>query len=202
MNWAAVGSTPFRRFKHFTHEGGISSPLIVQLARGDRGEPARRDRTAAGARHRHHGDGDGGDWREVSERVQGPRDSADGGRQSAAGARRPSAQPAATRSSGSTKGTAPCVRATGRSSRCIPRRGSCTTSPPIASSATTSRPSIPDIVKTALGRVGRVGQTDERGSLAGSGAASVGRRRTGPWRTAGRRRSQERRTNALRGVSL
>lgn len=36
-----------------------------------------------------------------------------------------------------------------------------------------------------VGRVGRVGQTDERGSLAGSGATSVGRQRTGPGRTAG-----------------
>ena len=34
MNWAAVGNTPFRRFKHFTHEGGISSPLIVHWPRG------------------------------------------------------------------------------------------------------------------------------------------------------------------------
>jgi arylsulfatase len=34
MNWAAVSATPFRRFKHFTHEGGISSPLIVSWPRG------------------------------------------------------------------------------------------------------------------------------------------------------------------------
>jgi arylsulfatase len=34
MNWAAVGNTPFRRFKHFTHEGGISSPLIMHWPRG------------------------------------------------------------------------------------------------------------------------------------------------------------------------
>ena len=27
--WATVSNTPFREFKHFTHEGGISSPLIV-----------------------------------------------------------------------------------------------------------------------------------------------------------------------------
>ena len=33
MNWAAVGNTPFRRFKHFTHEGGIASPLIVHWPR-------------------------------------------------------------------------------------------------------------------------------------------------------------------------
>jgi arylsulfatase len=29
MNWAHLGNTPFRRFKHFTHEGGIATPLIV-----------------------------------------------------------------------------------------------------------------------------------------------------------------------------
>jgi arylsulfatase A-like enzyme len=34
MNWAALGSTPFRRFKHFTHEGGIASPLIAHWPRG------------------------------------------------------------------------------------------------------------------------------------------------------------------------
>ena len=34
MNWAALGSTPFRRFKHFTHEGGIATPLIVHWPRG------------------------------------------------------------------------------------------------------------------------------------------------------------------------
>ena len=27
--WATVSNTPFRMFKHFTHEGGISTPLIV-----------------------------------------------------------------------------------------------------------------------------------------------------------------------------
>jgi arylsulfatase len=34
MNWAALGSTPFRRFKHFTLEGGIASPLIVHWPNG------------------------------------------------------------------------------------------------------------------------------------------------------------------------
>lgn len=29
-NWAHVSNTPFRRFKHWVHEGGIASPLIVQ----------------------------------------------------------------------------------------------------------------------------------------------------------------------------
>jgi arylsulfatase A-like enzyme len=32
MNWAALTTTPFRRFKHFTHEGGISTPLIAHRA--------------------------------------------------------------------------------------------------------------------------------------------------------------------------
>jgi arylsulfatase len=34
MNWAALGTTPFRRFKHFTLEGGISVPLVVHWPRG------------------------------------------------------------------------------------------------------------------------------------------------------------------------
>jgi arylsulfatase len=34
MNWATLGSTPFRRFKHFTHEGGIAVPLIAHWPRG------------------------------------------------------------------------------------------------------------------------------------------------------------------------
>jgi arylsulfatase len=34
MNWAALGNTPFRRFKHFTLEGGISTPLIVHWPAG------------------------------------------------------------------------------------------------------------------------------------------------------------------------
>jgi arylsulfatase A-like enzyme len=34
MNWAALTTTPFRRFKHFTHEGGVSTPLIAHWPRG------------------------------------------------------------------------------------------------------------------------------------------------------------------------
>jgi arylsulfatase len=34
MNWAALTTTPFRRFKHFTHEGGIATPLIAHWPRG------------------------------------------------------------------------------------------------------------------------------------------------------------------------
>lgn len=33
-NWARVSNTPFREFKHWTHEGGISTPLIAHWPRG------------------------------------------------------------------------------------------------------------------------------------------------------------------------
>jgi arylsulfatase A-like enzyme len=38
--WANVSDTPFREYKHWTHEGGISTPLIVHWPRGV--EPSRR----------------------------------------------------------------------------------------------------------------------------------------------------------------
>jgi arylsulfatase len=34
QNWANTGNTPFRMFKHWVHEGGISSPLIVHWPEG------------------------------------------------------------------------------------------------------------------------------------------------------------------------
>jgi arylsulfatase A-like enzyme len=33
-NWANVSNTPFREYKHWTHEGGISTPLIVHWPEG------------------------------------------------------------------------------------------------------------------------------------------------------------------------
>jgi arylsulfatase A-like enzyme len=42
--WATVSNTPFRMYKHFVHEGGISTPLIVHWPRGIR-EPGRLERT-------------------------------------------------------------------------------------------------------------------------------------------------------------
>jgi arylsulfatase A-like enzyme len=33
-NWANVSNTPFREYKHWMHEGGISTPLIVHWPRG------------------------------------------------------------------------------------------------------------------------------------------------------------------------
>jgi arylsulfatase len=34
MTWATLNNTPFFRYKHFTHEGGISTPLIAQWPAG------------------------------------------------------------------------------------------------------------------------------------------------------------------------
>jgi arylsulfatase len=34
QSWATLNNTPFRRYKHFTHEGGISTPLIVHWPTG------------------------------------------------------------------------------------------------------------------------------------------------------------------------
>lgn len=34
INWANVSSTPFREYKHYTHEGGIATPLIVRWPKG------------------------------------------------------------------------------------------------------------------------------------------------------------------------
>jgi arylsulfatase len=33
-NWATLANTPFRRYKHFTHEGGVSTPLIAHWPAG------------------------------------------------------------------------------------------------------------------------------------------------------------------------
>lgn len=34
QSWATLMNTPFRRYKHFTHEGGISTPLIIHWPAG------------------------------------------------------------------------------------------------------------------------------------------------------------------------
>lgn len=34
MEWATLNNTPFRSYKHFTHEGGIATPLIVHWPAG------------------------------------------------------------------------------------------------------------------------------------------------------------------------
>ena len=34
QSWATLSNTPLRRYKHFNHEGGIATPLIVHWPRG------------------------------------------------------------------------------------------------------------------------------------------------------------------------
>ena len=42
-NWANVSNTPFREYKHWTHEGGISTPLIVHWPDGFKDKNKIRD---------------------------------------------------------------------------------------------------------------------------------------------------------------
>ena len=37
-SWATLENTPFRRYKHFNHEGGIASPFIVHWPAGFSGQ--------------------------------------------------------------------------------------------------------------------------------------------------------------------
>jgi arylsulfatase len=39
MCWATLNNTPFRRYKHFVHEGGIATPLIAHWPAGIPAEP-------------------------------------------------------------------------------------------------------------------------------------------------------------------
>ena len=41
LGWANASNTPFRLYKHWVHEGGISTPLIAHWPRGIRGQPGR-----------------------------------------------------------------------------------------------------------------------------------------------------------------
>jgi len=45
-NWANASNTPFRRYKHWVHEGGISSPLIAHWPKGLKRPEADGDRPA------------------------------------------------------------------------------------------------------------------------------------------------------------
>jgi arylsulfatase A-like enzyme len=47
-NWANVSNTPFREYKHYSHEGGISSPLIVHWPKGFSGKGKAFRKTAQG----------------------------------------------------------------------------------------------------------------------------------------------------------
>lgn len=44
-DWANVSNTPFRLYKHYVHEGGISTPLVVSWPRGIKAKNELRDQT-------------------------------------------------------------------------------------------------------------------------------------------------------------
>ena len=48
-NWANVSNTPFKEYKHFSHEGGISSPLILHWPKGISGKGQNFRQTKEGA---------------------------------------------------------------------------------------------------------------------------------------------------------
>ena len=51
LDWANASNTPFREYKHWVHEGGISTPLIVHPA----GIKAKGELHPAVPPDRHHG---------------------------------------------------------------------------------------------------------------------------------------------------
>ena len=57
QSWATLANTPFRRYKHFTHEGGISTPLIVHWPAGIAEERNGKLEHAARPSRRPHADG-------------------------------------------------------------------------------------------------------------------------------------------------
>jgi arylsulfatase len=46
MEWANVSNTPFKMYKHWTHEGGIASPLIIYWPKGVKQKGAIRNQDA------------------------------------------------------------------------------------------------------------------------------------------------------------
>jgi arylsulfatase len=48
QSWATLENTPFRRYKHFNHEGGISTPFIVHWPKGLDLKSDRSDRSVRG----------------------------------------------------------------------------------------------------------------------------------------------------------
>ena len=139
MNWAAVTTTPFRRFKHFTHEGGICDAVHRALATRHSASSSQHAGPSTRTCHRPDADNPGRDGRTVSAGAQRPADPTDG-RGQLTSRRLPDVQsPGHTRFFGSTKATARFAQAGGNSSPGIRMRGSSMTSLPTASSATTSR---------------------------------------------------------------
>ena len=78
MNWAAVTTTPFRRFKHFTHEGGICDAVHRALATRHSASSSQHAGPSTRTCHRPDADNPGCDGRTVSAGAQRPADPPDG----------------------------------------------------------------------------------------------------------------------------
>ncbi len=139
--WANVSNTPFREYKHWVHEGGITTPLIAHWPAGieRHGELEAQpghliDLMATCV------DVAGADYPNGTQRQ---RHHADGRPQPGAGLPR-RGRSTGRRSTGSTKGIAPCVRGSGSSSPKGRREpGSCTTWNWTGRRCTTSRRRTP-----------------------------------------------------------
>jgi hypothetical protein len=150
MNWASLGNTPFRRFKHFTYEGGIAVPLVVHWPQGI---PAgRRNAVVQGAGHSAHG------RRQPASGPHGP--GAPAHAATLLGARRqPRGSLRQLEARVDVSWRLGALRHGGRSRRAQQP----------GSRASGSR-------QDARGGVGRVGRTRQRGSVAGAGPLAVGGR--------------------------
>ena len=93
MNWATLANTPFRRYKHFTHEGGISTPLIAHWPAGIPAAGTTPWKTSRRTSIDVMATAVDVDRRRISARVQGPGHRADARRQPAARVRRRAARP-------------------------------------------------------------------------------------------------------------
>ncbi len=174
MNWATLSSTPFRRFKHFTHEGGIAAPLIVSWPRGI---PAgRRNRLV----HRPAHVIDvlptilDVDRRSVPGQVQRSGHPADGGRELASGARGPRNRADATAFLGARRQSRSAIRKLETRvhvSECVGALrhvcGSCREQ--------RSRGQPPRYRQDARGRMGCVGKASQRGFLGWAAPIALGR---------------------------
>jgi hypothetical protein len=111
--WANVSNTPFREYKHWVHEGGISTPLIVHwpdgiTARGELRQQPGPSRGPDGHMSRR-------SWSKFSERIRRRQNRAARGSQSCA-PHWPTRRWRATQSIGNTKATARSASAIGSSS--------------------------------------------------------------------------------------
>ncbi len=67
-DWANVSNTPFREYKHWVHEGGIATPLIMHWPNQT---TQKGSNSPGGASDRYYGDLHGSSRGHLSQRLQG-----------------------------------------------------------------------------------------------------------------------------------